>query len=187
MKMPHSIAADADGRLYVADGGNARIQVFDNVLNLLAIYDTVGHPWAVCITRGPHQYLYRSSNSDKTDMTVFFTRSDNEELQKLPDVCRSARYLSANAISIVTGTATGWPARVPGRKRHCSAALIASSSRPKAGRNERFTWMLLHAPLGCTRHSTMIDPCTRARMASAVYRGIPLRISTGIDTPLPGR
>jgi hypothetical protein len=69
MKMPHSLAADADGRLYVADGGNARIQVFDSALNLLAIYDTVGHPWAVCVTRGPHQYLYSSSNSDKTDMT----------------------------------------------------------------------------------------------------------------------
>ena len=28
-----------------------------------AIYDQVGAPWAVCITPGPHQYLY-SSNSN---------------------------------------------------------------------------------------------------------------------------
>jgi hypothetical protein len=69
MKTPHSIAADANGRVYVADGGNARIQVFDNNLKLLAMYDTVGSPWAICITPGPHQYLYSSSNSDKTDVT----------------------------------------------------------------------------------------------------------------------
>jgi DNA-binding beta-propeller fold protein YncE len=69
MQMPHSIAADAGGHVYVADGGNARIQVFDNNLRLLAMYDTVGQPWAVCITSGPHQYLYSSSNPDKTDVT----------------------------------------------------------------------------------------------------------------------
>jgi len=69
MKTPHSIAADASGHVYVADGGNARIQVFDNNLNLVAIYDTVGSPWAVCITQGAHQYLYTSSNPDQTDVT----------------------------------------------------------------------------------------------------------------------
>jgi hypothetical protein len=29
------------------------------------VYDTVGAPWAVCISQGPHQYLY-SSNSFPT-------------------------------------------------------------------------------------------------------------------------
>jgi len=55
--------------IYVADGGNARIQVFDNNLRLIAIYDAVGAPWALCITRGPHQYLYAASNDDRTDAT----------------------------------------------------------------------------------------------------------------------
>jgi DNA-binding beta-propeller fold protein YncE len=68
MKTAHSIAADANGRVYVADG-NARIQVFDNDLKRLAIYDTVGQPWALCITPGPHQYLYSASNPDQTDTT----------------------------------------------------------------------------------------------------------------------
>ena len=68
MKTPHSIAADASGRIYVADG-NARIQVFDNDLKWLAIYDTVGQPWALCITPGPHQYLYSASNPDQSDTT----------------------------------------------------------------------------------------------------------------------
>ena len=59
---PHSIATDARGNVYVADRGNRRIQVFDNDLNYKTSYDNVGAPWAVCITPGPHQYLY-SSNS----------------------------------------------------------------------------------------------------------------------------
>ena len=59
---PTAIAVDANGNVYVADRGNSRIQVFSNDLTLRAIYDNVGAPWAVCITPGPHQYLY-SSNS----------------------------------------------------------------------------------------------------------------------------
>jgi hypothetical protein len=60
---PHTIAVDAVGNVYVGDRGNARIQVFDNDLVLRAIYDNVGNPWEVCISPGPHQYLY-SSNSN---------------------------------------------------------------------------------------------------------------------------
>jgi hypothetical protein len=59
---PHAIAVDAQGLVYVADRGNSRIQVLDNDLNLKSIYDNVGAPWAICISEGPHQYLY-SSNS----------------------------------------------------------------------------------------------------------------------------
>lgn len=63
LNTPHSITSDAQGNIYVADRGNRRIQVLDNDLNLKKIYDNVGAPWAVCITPGPHQYLY-SSNSN---------------------------------------------------------------------------------------------------------------------------
>ena len=51
--------------VYVADRGNSRIVVLDNNLIQKAVYDTVGAPWAVCISEGPHQYLY-SSNSFPT-------------------------------------------------------------------------------------------------------------------------
>jgi DNA-binding beta-propeller fold protein YncE len=87
---PHSIAADAKGNLYVANRGNARIEVFDkdgNYLRQIKIdvpFDYAnspspimgkpplggtdafskqlgpGSPWAVCITPGPTQYLYAS-------------------------------------------------------------------------------------------------------------------------------
>jgi DNA-binding beta-propeller fold protein YncE len=69
LNSPHALAVDTNGNVYVADGGNARIQVFTNVLTPLAVYDTVGSPWALCITSGAHQYLFSASNPDRTDLT----------------------------------------------------------------------------------------------------------------------
>jgi hypothetical protein len=62
MNTPHTIAVDAQGNVYVGDRGNARVQVFDNDLNLKTIYDNVGNPWAICISGGPHQYLFVSNS-----------------------------------------------------------------------------------------------------------------------------
>src|SRR6266849_8172339 len=59
---PHAMAVDAKGNVYVADRGNSRIVVLDNDLNQKAVYDTVGAPWAVCITNTPHQYLFTSTS-----------------------------------------------------------------------------------------------------------------------------
>jgi hypothetical protein len=82
---PHSIAADAEGHIYVADRGNRRIQVFDsdgNFLRAMTIDVPVdpnaqpaignkpgpnvtgtfapGAPWTVCITPPPNQVLFTS-------------------------------------------------------------------------------------------------------------------------------
>jgi hypothetical protein len=62
LNLPHTMAMDANGNVYVGDRGNARVQVFDNDLNFKAIYDNVGNPWAVCISPGPHQYLFVSNS-----------------------------------------------------------------------------------------------------------------------------
>ena len=88
MNTPHSIAVDAQGLVYVADRGNGRIQVFDGKGTFVrqividvpvpagahapigntpdpdatfapgAKTQAPGTPWAICITPGPHQYLY---------------------------------------------------------------------------------------------------------------------------------
>src|SRR5579863_2576820 len=58
--LPHGIAVDAKGDVYVADRSNHRMQKFDNDLNLKAVFDTIGDSWTVCVSPGPHQYLYTS-------------------------------------------------------------------------------------------------------------------------------
>jgi hypothetical protein len=60
---PHGLAVDAQGNVYVADRGNNRMQVFDNNLVLRAIYDNIGVSWTVCISPGPHQYLFTSNSN----------------------------------------------------------------------------------------------------------------------------
>ncbi len=63
LNTPHTVASDANGNVYVGDRGNARVQVFDNDLRLIATYDNVGNPWEICISRGPHQYLFVSNSN----------------------------------------------------------------------------------------------------------------------------
>ena len=49
---------DAKGDVYVGSRSDQRIVVFDNDLNYKTVYDHVGAPWSLCISPGPHQYLY---------------------------------------------------------------------------------------------------------------------------------
>ena len=58
------IVLDAQGNVYVADAGNKRIQVFDGEGNVKSQITNVGTPAAMCITPGPHQYLYSSNSND---------------------------------------------------------------------------------------------------------------------------
>ena len=60
---PHAIAVDAKGNVYVADRGNSRIQVFDNDGNFKTQWLNIGTPFTMCITQGPHQYLYTSNSN----------------------------------------------------------------------------------------------------------------------------
>jgi hypothetical protein len=62
LRLPHTMAMDAAGNVYIGDRSNARVQVWDNNLNFKTMYDNVGSPWAVCISPGPHQYLFVSNS-----------------------------------------------------------------------------------------------------------------------------
>ena len=70
LNTPHSIQVDAQGNVYVADRGNQRIQVYDNDLNLKRSITGIGAPWAICITPGPHQYLYSSDSAPESNNSV---------------------------------------------------------------------------------------------------------------------
>jgi DNA-binding beta-propeller fold protein YncE len=71
--VPHSIVVDSKDNIYVADRGNKRIQVFDTDGNLKTQYTNIGSPWALCISSGPHPYLYSSdSNSNEFDNAAIY-------------------------------------------------------------------------------------------------------------------
>jgi hypothetical protein len=63
-----SIAIDAQGNVYVADVGNNRIQVFDGEGTFKSQITNIGSPQAICITRGPTQYLYSAHSGDPDGM-----------------------------------------------------------------------------------------------------------------------
>ena len=63
-----SIAVDAQGNVYAADGGNKRIQVFDNDGNFKTAFADVGNAQALCMTKGTNQLLYVSNSNPPTDI-----------------------------------------------------------------------------------------------------------------------
>ena len=63
-----SIALDAQGNVYAADGGNKRIQVFDNDGNFKTAFADVGNAQALCMTKGTNQLLYVSNSNPPTDI-----------------------------------------------------------------------------------------------------------------------
>jgi len=63
-----SIAVDAQGNVYAADGGNKRIQVFDNDGNFKTAFTNVGNAQALCMTKGPNQFLYVSNSNPPDDI-----------------------------------------------------------------------------------------------------------------------
>ena len=56
--LPHTIASDSKGKIYVGDYMNSRIQVFDSDGHYLSVVTGVGHPGAICITPPPNELLF---------------------------------------------------------------------------------------------------------------------------------
>ena len=74
--IPHTLAIDAQGLVYVGDRANNRIQVFDGEGTFKTQFVNVGAPSAICITPGPRQFLYASNSNPSTSM-------DNGEIYKM--------------------------------------------------------------------------------------------------------
>ena len=54
--LPHAVAVDVDGKVYVGDRENYRLQIFDANGKFLDQWDHVGSPWGLHIT--PEQVIY---------------------------------------------------------------------------------------------------------------------------------
>jgi len=63
-----SLAVDAQGNVYAADGGNKRIQVFDNDGNFKTAFMGVGNAQALCLTKGANPVLYVSNSNPPDDI-----------------------------------------------------------------------------------------------------------------------
>jgi hypothetical protein len=64
-EIPHTLAVDAKGLLYVTDRENKRIQIFDQDGNYLREWSHIGggtgaYPWSLCFTDAPNQTAYFS-------------------------------------------------------------------------------------------------------------------------------
>jgi DNA-binding beta-propeller fold protein YncE len=114
LNTPHSIAADAQGNIYVANRGNARIEVFDGdgkylrqikisePFDYASVVPVIGNkppmngtgtmspgaPWTVCITPGPNQVLYAS---DAFPGRVYKISLDGKVLGKLGESGRQLK------------------------------------------------------------------------------------------------
>jgi len=65
-----SIAVDAQGNVYAGDGGNKRIQVFDNNGVFKTAFSNFGNAQAMCITKGANPVLYVSNSNPWNDIDV---------------------------------------------------------------------------------------------------------------------
>ena len=65
-----SIAVDAQGNVYAGDGGNQRIQVFDNNGTFKTAISNFGNAQAMCMTVGANPVLYVSNSNPWNDIDV---------------------------------------------------------------------------------------------------------------------
>ena len=61
--LPHGLQVDGHGDVWVADRTNNRYQVLDNNLKPKTTYENLGVGWTVCVSAGPHQYVFASNSN----------------------------------------------------------------------------------------------------------------------------
>ena len=62
---PHDIAIDSEGRLYIADRGNQRVQVLDKEGNFITRWTQFGKPSAIAIDKKGNIYVADGMSDDR--------------------------------------------------------------------------------------------------------------------------
>jgi sugar lactone lactonase YvrE len=66
--LPHGLQVDLQGNVWVADRTNNRYQVLDNNLKPIREITNLGVGWTVCVSGGPHQYVFYSNSNPNGNM-----------------------------------------------------------------------------------------------------------------------
>ena len=61
--LPHGMQVDNNGHVWVADRTNFRYQELDNNLKPIREFTNIGVGWTICISQGPHQYVFASNSN----------------------------------------------------------------------------------------------------------------------------
>jgi len=113
-----AIAVDAEGRVYVADAGNKRIQVFDAAGAFTREFGGIGTPLAMCMTRGTTPFLYVSHAGDEDgmdDAAIYKVRLDGTVVGRIGSAGKRPKQFGlANSIDcrnerqLLVGEMTNW-------------------------------------------------------------------------------
>jgi len=82
--VPHGIAMDSQGRIFVADRGNNRIQIFDQEGKLLDIWKQFGKPCDVAIDANDIIYVTDSDSNRNLWSQKYSTTRDPREIIRVP-------------------------------------------------------------------------------------------------------
>jgi sugar lactone lactonase YvrE len=112
LRIPHGLAFDARGRLYVADRGNHRVQIFDQDGNYLDEYRRFGRPSDVFIDRNGLLYAIDSESGARLNpgwrKGVRIGRaSDGEVLYFIPPHFIEDTFLFPSGITVYSEGAAG--------------------------------------------------------------------------------
>jgi DNA-binding beta-propeller fold protein YncE len=101
--VPHSIAMDAKGRVYVADRSNNRIQIFDQDGRFLDQWNNFGTPWGLFV-KGERIYVVDGSANN---VLLIASTNDGKILQKIESLSNPTAVAVNSKDEIYVGEVSG--------------------------------------------------------------------------------
>jgi DNA-binding beta-propeller fold protein YncE len=102
--MPHSIAIDSKGRVYVADRSNNRIQIFDGDGKFIDQWTNFGTPWGLFITK--NDMLYVVDGTDNNCLLIANTK-DGKVIDRIDGLSNATAVTVDSTGAIYVGEVNG--------------------------------------------------------------------------------